>query len=251
MRVGIGQINPCVGAIDANTEAILERIAEGRKKGCDLLIFPELSIPGYIPLDIVWRPGFVGSCEEAIERIRLATSGIAVIVGSISSAPKKGSVNRFDLSALSDGGELDLYNAAYLIEDKRIINKTAKMHLPTYDVYNEKRYFTPGPGTGVETINGTVFGINICEDLWVDGGPTEVQASLGAEWIVNISASPFYRGKPAIRLRLATERASENDVGIIYVNLVGIRWRKLHRQPEGSPPLSGPSVRSRPVHRRS
>jgi len=221
MRVGIGQINPCVGAIDANTEAILERIAEGKKKGCDLLIFPELSIPGYIPLDVVWRPGFVGSCEEAVERIRLATEGIAVIVGSISSAPKKGSANRFDLSSLTDGGGVDLYNVAYLIEDRRIINKTAKMHLPSYDVYNEKRYFTPGPGTGVETVAGSSLGINICEDLWVDGGPTEVQASLGAEWIVNISASPFYRGKPAIRRRLAAERARENGVGIIYVNLIG------------------------------
>jgi len=221
MRVGIGQINPCVGAIDANTEAILERIAEGKENGCDLVVFPELAIPGYIPLDTVWRPDFIGSCEEAIEKIRLATGGIAVIVGSIRSAPKQGGANRFDLSSLSDRGDRDLYNVAYLIGDKRIISVTAKMHLPTYDVYNEKRYFTPGPGTGVEEVGRTKIGINICEDLWVDGGPSEVQASLGAEWIVNISASPFYRGKPEIRLRMAAERARENGVGVVYVNLVG------------------------------
>jgi len=221
MRVGIGQINPCVGAIDANTGAILELISAGKREGCDLLVFPELSIPGYIPLDTVWRPDFIGSCEEAIERIRIATEGIAVIVGSIISASKKGGANRFDLSSLSDGGNRDLFNIAYLIGDKRIISKAAKIHLPSYDVYNEKRYFTPGPGTGIETVNGAKIGMNICEDLWVDGGPTEVQASLGAEWIVNVSASPFYRGKPGIRLRMAAERARENGVGIIYVNLVG------------------------------
>lgn len=221
MRVGIGQINPCVGDIGGNTETILELIAEGRKEGCELVVFPELAIPGYIPLDIVWRPGFVASCEEAIERIRSATEGIAVILGSIGSGPRTEAANRFDLSSLSDGGGGALYNIAYLIEDGKIKGRFEKMHIPSYDVYNEKRYFTPGPGTGVEEIGGIRLGINVCEDIWVDGGPTEVQASLGAEWIVNISASPFYRGKPGIRRRLASERARENDVGIIYVNLVG------------------------------
>jgi len=180
MRVGIGQINPCVGEIDANASSIIRMIEEGKR-----------------------RPGFVRSCEEAIERIRLATGGIAVVVGSVSSAPKRGSANRFDLSSLSDGGGIDLFNVAYLIEDRTIVGEAAKMHLPAYDVYNEKRYFTPGPGTGVEEVGRTKIGINICEDLLVDGGPSEVQASLGAEWIVNVSASPFYRGKPVIRLRMA------------------------------------------------
>jgi len=221
MRVGIGQINPCVGEIDANASSIIRMIEEGKREGCDLLVFPELAIPGYIPLDILWRPGFVRSCEEAIERIRLATGGIAVVVGSVSSAPKRGSANRFDLSSLSDGGGIDLFNVAYLIEDRTIVGEAAKMHLPAYDVYNEKRYFTPGPGTGVEEVGRTKIGINICEDLLVDGEPSEVQASLGAEWIVNVSASPFYRGKPVIRLRMAAERARENGVGVVYVNLVG------------------------------
>ena len=221
MRVGIGQINPTVGAIEQNADRIIERIGEARAADCRLVVFPELTVPGYSPLDLVWRPGFVDACARAVDRIREATSGLAVIVGSILAEPHRGAVNRLDLSSSTDGAGIDLFNAAILIEDRRIVGHAAKTHLPTYDVYDEKRYFAPSPGTEIRTLGGLSLGVNICEDLWVDEGPTELQASLGADWIVNLSASPFYEGKPQIRAKMVSQRARENAVGVIYVNLVG------------------------------
>lgn len=221
MHVGIGQINPVVGAMERNADEIIRRIDEARAAGCSLVVFPELAVPGYSPLDLVWRPGFVDACSAAVDRIRDATSGLAVIVGSIVAEPHRGAVNRLDLSSSTDGAGIDLFNTAILIEDRRIVGHAAKTHLPTYDVYDEKRYFAPSPGIEVYALGGCSLGVNICEDLWVDEGPAELQASLGADWIVNLSASPFYEGKPDIRGKMVAQRARENGTGVIYVNLVG------------------------------
>jgi len=221
MRVGIGQINPHVGAIDRNTKRILTYVREARDRACNLVVFPELAVCGYAPLDLIWRPGYVAACEEAVESIRAASEGLGVIVGTITARPKREAVNRYDLSSLADAAGIELFDAAVLIEDGRILGYAEKIHLPCYDIFDEGRYFTPGPGTEVFPLGGRSIGVNICEDLWVDGGPTELQASLGAEWIVNLSASPFYVGKPAIRRRLVQQRARENGVGIVYINLVG------------------------------
>jgi NAD+ synthase (glutamine-hydrolysing) len=221
MRVGIGQINPHVGAIERNTKLILSRIAEARKSGCELVIFPELAIPGSSPLDLAWRPGFVTACEDAVETIRAASEGIGVLVGSITSEAKGEASNRFDLSALSDGADVQLYDVAYLIADRETLGCAAKVRLAAFDVYDDKRYFTPGRGVEVFPFRGMKLGINLGDDLWADEGPTEIQATLNANWIVNLSASPFYVGKPAIRRRAAVLRATENDVGILCVHLVG------------------------------
>jgi NAD+ synthase (glutamine-hydrolysing) len=122
---------------------------------------------------------------------------------------------------LSDGALTDLYNRAFVFEGTQTTGFVDKQHLPSYDVYCEERYFTPGEGTSVLDLCGRKVGLNVCEDLWIDEGPTDLQASLGAEWILNLSASPFYLGKPAIRSRLAVRRTKENGVGLVYVNLVG------------------------------
>ena len=221
MRVAIGQINPHVGAIRENTQRIIKRIDEARSARCDLVVFPEMAVPGYAPLDLVWRSGFVDACSRAADRIRDASDNIGVIVGSIAAEPHQGAANRLDLSSVVDGADVDLYNVACLFENGELITRAAKMHLPTFDVYDEKRYFKPSPGVEVHPFRSLSIGISICEDLWVDEGPTELQASLGADWIVNLSASPFYVGKPEIRRRLVALRARESGVGIIYVNLVG------------------------------
>jgi NAD+ synthase (glutamine-hydrolysing) len=221
MRVGIGQINPHVGAIERNRDRILAYVNEARDRGCDLVVFPELAVCGYSPLDSVWRPGYVEACEDAVEAVRAASDGISVIVGSITAQTRREAVNRYDPSSLADGAETELFNTAVLIEDRRIVGRAHKIHLPSYDVYDERRYFSPGPGTEVFAFRGRTIGINVCEDLWVDGGPTELQASLGADWIINLSASPFYVGKQAIRHRLIRQRSKENGVGIVYANLVG------------------------------
>lgn len=200
---------------------MLELMAEARARGCDLVVFPELAICGYSPLDGMWRPGYAETCEAAVDALRAASDGIGVVVGSITAHERREPINRHDLSALADSAEVDLRNTAILIEDGKILGRASKIHLPCYDVYDESRYFSPGPGIEVFAFRGTTIGLNVCEDLWVDGGPAELQASLGAEWIVNISASPFYVGKPEIRRRLIRRRAKENDVGIVYANLIG------------------------------
>jgi len=221
MRVGIVQFNPHVGAIQRNAERILDFIAEAKRASCDLVIFPELAVCGYTPMDLIWRPGFLTDCQRAVDRIRDESRGIAVIVGSLTAEDAHDSYNRFDVSSSTDGAALCIFNSAHVLIDGRETCRSAKLHLPTFDVYDEKRHFSPGPGASVCRIGDVTVGVNICEDLWVDDGPIGVQASLGAEWIVNLSASPFYVGKPQIRRRLVSERAEDAAVGIIYANLVG------------------------------
>ncbi len=221
MRVGIGQINPHVGAFERNTEILLTHLREARDRGCQLVAFPELAVCGYSPLDSMWRPGYVAACEEAVEAIRGASAGIGVLVGTITARPKREAVNRYDLSSVVDAAGTELFDTAVLIDDGRIVGSAHKQHLPSYDIHDEQRYFSPGDGTELYPFRGRSIGINLCEDLWVDGGPTELQASLGAEWVFNLSASPFYVGKPATRRRLVQRRARENGVGIVYVNRVG------------------------------
>lgn len=221
MRIAIGQLNTHVGAIDDNTTKILVWIEEANKAGCDLVILPELAICGYSPLDLLWHDGFVASCQAALDRIIAASMGIGVIVGGLAVEQKQDSSNRDNVSSVSDGALINLYNRAYLIENGSVLGHVDKEYLPSYDVYCEKRHFTPGEGTSVHAFRGITLGINLCEDLWIDDGPTDLQASLGADWIVNLSASPFYQGKSTIRHRLARRRTRENNVGLIYANLVG------------------------------
>lgn len=221
MRIGIGQINTHVGAIDTNTTKILQRIEDAKAAGCDLVVFPELAICGYSPLDLFWRDGFVEACQAALDRITAASTGIGVIVGGLAAERKQAGSNRDNPSSLSDGALINLYNRAFLVEDGAILGHVDKQHLASYDVNCEGRHFTSGEGTSVHEFRGMTVGINICEDLWIDDGPTDLQASLGAEWIINVSASPFCIGKYDIRNRLAARRTKENNVGLIYVNLVG------------------------------
>ena len=221
MRIALGQMNAHVGAIDDNTAKILQWIKEARTAACDLVIFPELAICGYSPLDLFWHAGFVESCQSSLDRIIAASTGIGVIVGGLAVAHKKSPSNRDNVSSVSDGALINLSNRAYLIENGTVLGHVDKQHLPAYDVYCEKRHFTPGKGTAVHSFRGMTLGINVCEDLWIDDGPTDVQASLGADWIINLSASPFYQGKSAIRHRLASRRTKENQVGLVYANLVG------------------------------
>jgi len=221
MRIAIGQLNAHVGAIDDNTTKILEWIEEAKSADCDLVIFPELAICGYSPLDLFWHDGFVASCQAALDRIVAASAGIGVIVGGLAIEHNQAPSNRDNVSSVSDGALSNLTNRAFLIENGSVLGHVDKQHLPSYDVYCEERHFTPGKGTSVHAFRGITLGINICEDLWIDDGPTDLQASLGADWIINLSASPFYRGKSAIRQQLAARRTVENNVGLIYVNMVG------------------------------
>ncbi len=221
MRVGIGQINAHVGAIARNAATVLAMVEEAQAAGCDVVVFPELAIPGYTPLDLLWRPGFVPACEEAVASIAERVGGMTVIVGSVAAEASTVAANRSDPSSTCDGAGTEIRNVAHLLAGGREVGRVAKIHLPTFDVYSEKRYFTPGEGVETQVVAGVSVGVNLCEDLWIDDGPTDLQASLGARVIFNLSASPFYVGKPEIRRRLVRRRARENGVTIVYANLVG------------------------------
>ena len=221
MRLALAQIDPTVGAIDDNLSLVLSHIERAKRAECDLVIFPELAVCGYSPLDLLWRRGFVEKMQEAQEKIRQASAGIGVIVGGITAQHHHDGENLADPSSISDGAGTDLFNSALFFSDGSLVASVPKLNLPTFDVYSERRYFTPGPGAQVVDFRGKSIGINVCEDLWVDDGPTDAQASLGAEWIINISASPFFVGKGEVRRRLAAHRARENGITLICANLVG------------------------------
>jgi NAD+ synthase (glutamine-hydrolysing) len=219
MRVGIGQINPGVGAVEANARTILARVAEAREAGCDLVLFPELALPGPAPLDLVWRPGFVEACEAAVDEIRRDCTGIGVVVGSI--AHEKGRTHHGleRTPTASKGTEPLLRNRAVVIENASIIARIDKTLSPTVGPANDARYFAPSEGTQTVDLGGRRLGITLGETA--ADGPIDVLASLGAEWIIHGAASPFHVGKQAERRRLASRAASESGVGIVFTNCVG------------------------------
>ena len=204
MRVGIGQINSLVGAFEQNAATILERIDEARGRGCELVLFPEFAVPGAFPLDLVLRPGFVEGCEDAIDEIRRGAEGIAVVVGSIANEKRR-------------GARSGLRNCAYLIENASIVARVDKTHATP----DEARYFAPGPGALTVDVASRRFGVALGDLLEAGEGPIDLLASLGAEWIVQLAASPFRVGRLRARRRLATASARENGAGIVYVNCVG------------------------------
>jgi len=221
MRLALAQIDPTVGAIDENLSLILSHIERARRSQCKLVVFPELAVCGYSPLDLLWRHGFIDKIQKAQEKIRQASTGIGVIVGGITAQHHNDGGNLSDPSSVSDGAGTDLFNCALFFSDGALVASIPKLNLPTFDVYSERRYFTPGPGAQVVEFRGKSIGINVCEDLWIDDGPTDAQASLGADWIINISASPFFVGKGEVRRHMASRRAQENGITLFYINIVG------------------------------
>lgn len=203
MRVGIGQINPQVGAIDHNLALILSRIAEAKQADCDLVIFPELALCGSPLFALVNKAGFVDRVKKALGTIVAVSERIGVIVGGVSSSAAR------------------LFNSAFFIADGALIGEQAKLHVSLGGGHIEGCFFAPGPGTHVFEFRQKRLGINFGEDLWCEEGPTDTQASLGAEAIITIAASPFVVGKAAVRRRLAVRRAQENGIILIVVNLVG------------------------------
>ena len=202
LRVCMAQINTAVGDFASNTKKILEAVAEANSLGADVITFPELAICGYPPEDLLLKPKFIGDNLQALNKIADVATGPTIIVGFV------------------DAGE-DIYNAAAIIHDNKIAGVYHKIYLPNYGVFDENRYFRAGDECQVYTINGVGLGVNICEDIWYAAGPATVQASAGAEVIVNISASPFHFGRSLDRERMLATRASDNICIVVYNNLVG------------------------------
>ena len=203
MKIAVAQINPTVGDITGNMHQIIDAINRAKKKPVDLVIFPELSIIGYPPKDLLLKKSFIHRNKEALTEIIDSSQNISVIVGFV------------------DESQGNLYNAAAFINNGKLLEVHHKMHLPNYDVFDEKRYFQPGKKATVVELQGKKIGINVCEDIWMDDGPARAQQEAGAELIINISASPFQAGKWKIREELLSRRAREHQVAILYANTVG------------------------------
>jgi NAD+ synthase (glutamine-hydrolysing) len=202
LRLAMAQINCTVGDLAGNTGKIVRYIKSARDEGADIVSFPELAVTGYPPEDLLLKPQFIEDNLQALAEITAASKGITSVVGFVD---------------LAD----DIYNSAAFISDGRLIDVYHKIYLPNYGVFDEYRYFQAGKGYAVYTVGGVKVGVNICEDIWYPEGPTRTQALSGAEVIININASPYYKGKWKFRRHMLTARASDNTAIVAYNNMVG------------------------------
>ncbi len=202
LRLALAQINTTVGDIEGNTKRIIQLINEATDRGAEIVAFPELAVTGYPPEDLLLKPQFIEDNLHAIREIKNTVKDIVVVVGAVDK-------------------DSDIYNAAFVMNNSRVVDVYHKMFLPNYSVFDEMRYFQKGNAPKIYKASDTVFGVNICEDIWYPDGPARTQALCGAELIININASPYHLGKPAFRERMLATRASDNLVIVAYLNAVG------------------------------
>ncbi len=217
MKIALGQINPTVGDFSGNAAKIIDYSRHAKAAGAGLILFPELSVCGYPPRDLVERPSFVQRNRETAERIAAETSGIAVICGLVT-------------PAASDTGK-SVMNSAALLMDGKIAFIQSKMLLPTYDVFDEMRNFAPAKSQEVFPFCGNRMALTICEDAWNDSGfwakrlytvdPVEALVHAGGNFVLNISASPFWIGKREFRRDMLASIARQHKVPVALVNQVG------------------------------
>lgn len=203
MKIAVAQINTIVGDISSNTKKIIENINLARDKNVELVVFPELTITGYPPEDLLLRKKFVLDNLVAVKEIIKSTKNIAVIIGFVNKIKK------------------NIFNAASFIFNKKILSIHHKNLLPNYSVFDEKRYFTEGNTCEVINFMDVKIGINICEDIWHNDGPAQKQIKKGAELIINISASPYYFQKTKDREKILKNLSLKNKIAVIYCNLIG------------------------------
>jgi NAD+ synthase (glutamine-hydrolysing) len=200
----MGQINLVVGDVAGNVKKVIAAAEQARDElNADLVVFPELTLTGYPPEDLLLRPGLIKRVEKGLVSLKSKLKGVAILVGYPSGVVRE-----------------DLYNAASLIADGQCLATYFKHHLPNYSVFDEKRYFVEGKDPCVVDYKGIRFGITICEDIWF-AGPTAQAVDMGAEIILNLNASPFNQGKWQLREAQVKQRAIESAVPIVYVNQVG------------------------------
>ncbi|WP_296804664.1 NAD+ synthase [Thiocapsa sp.] len=201
-RIRVAQLNLVVGDVVGNADRVIAEAASARADGVDLLVFPELTLTGYPPEDLLLRPELMQRVESALARIRAECRGITLVLG-------------YPLRAV--GG---LFNVAGVVRDGEVIGEYAKQHLPNYSVFDEKRYFQAGATPLVLEHLGLRIGLSVCEDIWQED-PTRQAVETGAQILININASPFHVGKRAEREALVARRASEHAIPVVYANLVG------------------------------
>ncbi|MEK7790131.1 MAG: nitrilase-related carbon-nitrogen hydrolase, partial [Deltaproteobacteria bacterium] len=217
MKVALAQINPIIGAFQKNSEKILHFVEKARKRNADLVVFPELSLIGYPPLDLLDKDHFVEDNLKALQALIKQIDGISAIIGYVEK-------NR------SQHGK-PYYNAAALVSSRKIVSKHYKSLLPSYDVFDETRHFEPSPKIVPAKIQKNLVAISICEDIWNDkdfwkrrlykSDPLPLFLKQKKQCLLNISASPFSIGKQKIRKEMIQAIARKYKTPIIYVNQVG------------------------------
>ena len=216
MRVGFAQINTTVGDINPNAEKILAAYREASRQGAQLVITPELALTGYPPQDLVFKSGFVPQTLEQLRVLHDEIGTVPLLVGYVDFNPKK-------------TGK-PFVNSCAVLERERPIRKIFKTLLPTYDVFDEARYFEPADDQQPIELLGQKVGITICEDIWTDKylrhdlyhcDPVERLVGQGATVVLNLSSSPFSVGKPALRRAMVTELALQHRIPFFYCNAVG------------------------------
>jgi NAD+ synthase (glutamine-hydrolysing) len=213
LKLAIAQLNFVVGDLVGNARKIVDAARQAHARGARLLLTPELSIAGYAAEDLFLRPAFTEACDDAVKGIAAALADLkdmVVVVGH----PTGGS-----LRSRSVAVQLR-HNAASVIKEGRILETYAKRELPNYQVFDERRYFTPGQGTCVFDAGGVSVGLLICEDAWFDQ-PAELAREAGAEVLAVINASPFHVGKEGERVARMADRARSAGLPLVYAHLVG------------------------------
>ena len=218
MRIALAQIDTTIGAFAKNLAAVAEAARKAAQDGARLLIAPELTITGYPPRDFLEHADFVEGASRALAEFVASPlpAGLAILIGTVESHSGEGA---------------GLFNGAVCIDGGRIVTRARKCLLPTYDVFDEGRYFDPGHSPTLFELDGVRIGITICEDLWNDKhfwprrryerDPSDELAAAGAQLIVNLSASPYAVGKPALRERMIAATARRHGIPIALTNLVG------------------------------
>ena len=203
IRVALAQTNTTVGDLSGNFQKVRAYIDKAEKAGAEIVVFPELTIPGYPPEDLVLKKKFISDNKLYLNRLSETNKNTIAIIGFVD----------FDR---------EIYNGAAILQQSQIAAIHHKICLPNYSVFDEKRYFTAGKHPLVFEYNEIKFGLNICEDIWVPDGVTESQAFRGgAEIILSLSASPYFANKRKDRLAMGMNRARHTRTVVVYVNLIG------------------------------
>lgn len=219
VKIGLVQINPVIGDFEKNCGAILSWSKRAKTRGCDLVIFPELAISGYPPQDLLERKSFLAAHDAAINQLLGQLPALDVMFGCFEKRQgKKGK---------------DLYNSAVVARDGKVVFRARKQLLPSYDVFDETRYFEPGSVSELYELNGVYFGVTVCEDVWseevleYDIEPVEQLMSFATrnskkvQGIINISASPFQRNKEEIRKNIFQKICQRHTIPFLYCNQIG------------------------------
>jgi NAD+ synthase/NAD+ synthase (glutamine-hydrolysing) len=219
MRIAIAQINTTVGDLAGNVDLTVRVAKDAARGGAAIAVFPEMTIPGYPPRDLVEKPSFLDRCDEQLQRLCAETSSLQLTLVA-------GTVVR---STVAAGKQVE--NIAVVIEHGRVVFRQTKMLLPTYDVFDEGRYFLPGEHQSPWQIAGRSFGITVCEDAWNDKqfwerplykrDPVEELVAAGSSALISINASPYCMGKREMRRQMFSSMARRHKLPIVYVNLVG------------------------------